>query len=153
MTRIFQKFLRVSLTRKLLLLGISLLMAIVHTGLRLFSFTAMYTFLRRFHRAGRRPVTTQAAEELCWAVNRAGRFWFKDEGCLVQAMVGEMLLLRSGIPAKMVIGMRRLGANTFAHAWVESAGNVVVGAVSGGGMKDFQQFPEFQNIIWEGNEK
>lgn len=48
--------------------------------------------------------------------------------CLTQALVAEALLRRERHPAQLVIGVERPGDSSLrAHAWVESAGGVVIG--------------------------
>jgi len=49
--------------------------------------------------------------------------------CLTQALVTEALLHREHHAARLVIGVERPGAKVIrAHAWVESAGGIVIGA-------------------------
>ena len=85
--------------------------------------------------AGKRtslPTPTSAREaELCrmiWAVDVVGRRLLPRRPCLTQAVIVHRLLLRSGRPAELRIGVRR-GADRQleAHAWVESGGAVVIG--------------------------
>jgi hypothetical protein len=52
--------------------------------------------------------------------------------CLPQALAAEALLLRAGHPARVFLAGSREGRQGFyAHAWVESAGRVVVGGGPG----------------------
>lgn len=149
MKRMIQKALRLPLRRKTLFARVSLHLLLVHAALRLFSFSTVYSFLKRFHHAPTRADHTNAAHaEICWAVNRAGRFWFADHGCLTQALVGETLLIRSGIPARLLIGVRKqAGEGMLAHAWVESSGQIVIGGKTRLNIQEFQNFPEIQQVI------
>jgi hypothetical protein len=47
--------------------------------------------------------------------------------CLVQAIVTSMMLQRRGHRSEVRVGVRRAGAGIQAHAWVECAGEVVIG--------------------------
>ena len=76
--------------------------------------------------------TTSASPEACseigWAVSSAGRVIPGGRSCLPQALTAEFLLRAHGFPARLQIGVGRNEEEKFeAHAWVESAGKVVIG--------------------------
>jgi Transglutaminase-like superfamily len=48
--------------------------------------------------------------------------------CLEQSLALVMLLTAVGIPARLIIGVRRPGNAFAAHAWVESRGCIILGA-------------------------
>lgn len=53
--------------------------------------------------------------------------WRSD--CLIQALAGQAWLARSGMPSRIVLGARSADNGRLdAHAWLECAGIVVVGA-------------------------
>ena len=71
-----------------------------------------------------------SADRLAWAVRAvARRLPTPWRGCLPQAVAVRAMLARRGLPARLVIGVRRTAAAgpLEAHAWVESDGRVVVG--------------------------
>jgi Transglutaminase-like superfamily len=47
--------------------------------------------------------------------------------CLAQGLTAQLLLLRAGLPARLCLGARRR-PEFAAHAWVESGGDIVLGA-------------------------
>jgi len=149
MNRMLQKALRLPFHRKVLFLQVALQLMFIHAGLRLLSFSTVYRFLKRFHRAPLHPDHDPAAgETICWAVNRAGWMLFADHGCLTQALLGETLLIRKGIPARLLIGVHKPSADAMlAHAWVESGGQIVIGGKTRLNLKEFQNFPELNQVI------
>lgn len=66
-------------------------------------------------------------EQIAWAVKTASHYVPKAS-CLPQALVAKMLLARAGQPADLHLGVAKGQDGKFeAHAWVESAGQVVIG--------------------------
>jgi hypothetical protein len=144
MTRVFRKALQLPFPRKVIFTQVAVQLLLIHAGVRLFSFSTIYRFLKRFHRAPNLSHPDPARREtVCWAVNRAGRFLFADRGCLTQALLGETLLIRAGFPAKLCIGVRRQpDGSMLAHAWVDSAGKVAIGGQTRLSLKEFQNLPD-----------
>lgn len=71
--------------------------------------------------------THWSPESIGWAVTTAARY-VPGAKCLAQAIVAETLLLQSGFPAQIHVGVTRPGESRLrAHAWVECDGVVVVG--------------------------
>jgi hypothetical protein len=65
---------------------------------------------------------------VAWAVRAASRRLLGDGSCLAQALTTELFLRRVHIPASLCIGVAKDEAGKLvAHAWVESAGTVVIG--------------------------
>lgn len=64
-----------------------------------------------------------AIEIICAAVDRAVAWLPRAPLCLARSIATTRLLRRSGVPAIMVIGVRRLPAG--GHAWVEVGGRIV----------------------------
>lgn len=62
----------------------------------------------------------------CWAIGVLARRlpWAT---CLIQAAAGHLLLALSGTPSRLAIGVRLEGEKLLAHAWLESAGQTVLG--------------------------
>jgi Transglutaminase-like superfamily len=67
-------------------------------------------------------------ERISWAVRAASRFIPGGSNCLLRALATQALLGRFGIPSNLRIGVRKAGDRGLAaHAWLESAGAVVIG--------------------------
>jgi hypothetical protein len=149
MKRAISRFLDQPLRRKLLFTRVSVMLLAVHLSMRLFPFADVYRFLKRYHRVTHSPaVDRRETEEICWAVTRAGRTWFGDAGCLAQALVGELLLVRRGVPAQLRIGVRRDGAGALlAHAWVEENQQILIGGRASIGPVEFQALPDIQHLV------
>jgi hypothetical protein len=81
----------------------------------------------------------RAPEQVGWAVRNAARL-VPAATCLVQGLSARLLLARSGFEATLRIGVAKAaGGAVEAHAWVESAGRVVVGEV---GVERFTPMPD-----------
>lgn len=82
--------------------------------------------------AARRAVQTSArsalpVERLAWSVSVASQL-VPRATCLTQALAGQALLARHGHPARLHLGVARGDAGQFeAHAWLEAAGQVILG--------------------------
>lgn len=68
---------------------------------------------------------TARSERIAAAVDVAARNSLPRVTCLPRAVVLCRMLRREGIPAVVRIGVRRVGGELAAHAWVESGGGVV----------------------------
>jgi hypothetical protein len=78
------------------------------------------------------PATAVTPERVAWAVARARRA-VPRATCLPQALAAEALLIRSGLPAELRIGVVKTAPGRLeAHAWVESGGHIVVGELREG---------------------
>ena len=71
-------------------------------------------------------------DQITWAMTQAQRV-VPRATCLPQALAAESLLTRGGLPADLQIGvMKTPQGKLLAHAWVESDGRIVVGALPEG---------------------
>ena len=151
-SRIMVRTLRLPFKRKILFVRVSFMLLAVRLSLSVFSFSRVYRFLKRFHPADnptvlRHPDVAEV-DFVCWAVSRAGKLWFGDEGCLPQALVGEMMLLRIGISAQMRVGIRKEeGGALLAHAWVQDEIRTYIGENTSLSRNECQNFPEIQRIV------
>jgi len=84
-------------------------------------------FLMRTHRVSPPRPGRPSSEEICRAVEIAGRF-VPGATCLVKAQAGSAMLNRFGYAAEIKIGVLKQSSNLEAHAWVECDGLVVMGA-------------------------
>lgn len=71
------------------------------------------------------------APRVIWSVRSAARR-IPFSNCLTQALAGRFLLARFGYPSKIRVGVRRDEQAEFqAHAWLEHAGDIVIGGRGG----------------------
>ncbi|MEA2650264.1 MAG: hypothetical protein QOG61_2699 [Candidatus Binataceae bacterium] len=76
----------------------------------------------------RRTVAPPPIDRIAWAVRAAGRFIPGGTNCLVRALATQSLLGQYGYRSELRIGVRKPGDGSLAaHAWLESAGAVVIG--------------------------
>jgi hypothetical protein len=130
--RRLSRFLRLSTAERRLLIEAMLLLGAIRPGLWLLPFETVRRLLARAARmpAGSQEVDLPSAERVVWALAVASRYAPRGGAgtCLTQALAAQTMLARRGHPALLRIGLtkdeeRRLQA----HAWVESAGKVVIG--------------------------
>jgi len=74
--------------------------------------------------AGRRYAGSQSGVvQICYAVDLASIWYWKEVLCLQRSAATACLLKRHGVPAQMVVGAQQIPFK--AHAWVEVDGCVV----------------------------
>jgi hypothetical protein len=107
-----------------------LLLLLIDVAGKLLGFWTMYRLIGRAPIARRRPsdpaVTTQQA---CEAVDAACTRYVRQVYCLQSAAAAVCLMRLHGLPAQLVIGIRRPPFD--AHAWVEIEGQAVMNDRSG----------------------
>jgi hypothetical protein len=114
--------------RKLLFQAGALLGA-VRLGLWILPFSRLRNVLARVA-GSRHPAGGPPAERVAWAVSKAARY-VPGSTCLVQALATKRLLANLGHDAQLHIGVAKDGTDRLeAHAWVESGGKILVGALS-----------------------
>jgi hypothetical protein len=125
-----RKFLRLSVEDRSLLVRSVLLVGAARLALWALPFN---TARRLFARRARRPSAPfPTTERIGWAISVAKRF-IPQGNCLPQALAAESLLIRSGYPVELRIGVAKTDEGRLdAHAWVESAGRLVVGDLTQG---------------------
>ena len=116
-----------------------MLLALVRVGLVLLPYARLRRLLDRYgkrRRPGHAPAGTHPDDVLrkvSWAVGVFSRRAPGPTTCLAQALTAHALLGRLGCPSQLRIGVRERGSTgpgpLRAHAWVESGGVVVVGAL------------------------
>lgn len=80
----------------------------------------------------RRPRTPPPSpERIAWLLDVARRHSPARATCLSDALVLTRLLRAEGLEAVLNLGVARAGGPLRAHAWVESGGQILVGAVDG----------------------
>ncbi len=122
-----RRLLALPVAERRLLVRAVVVVGAVRLGLWVLPFGVLRRLLARAS-AGRGGGTTWSATQTAWAVAVASRHVPRGNTCLVQALAAAFLLVRSGHPARVRIGVSRNdGQRVQAHAWVESEGAVVSG--------------------------
>jgi hypothetical protein len=85
------------------------------------NFAALYNKVRQYPMS--RKSSSFSVEQICYAVDMAGIWYWKEALCLQRSAATACLLKRHGIQAQMVIGAQQMPFK--AHAWVEVDGRVV----------------------------
>ena len=123
-----------------LLIEAAILLGIVQVGLRTIPLRALrrvLTGVKRF-RARSRP----AGSRIAWAVNAAAPL-VPPRSCLSDALAADVMLCRRGYPSTVWFGVKPLKGRTTAldaHAWVESDGSIVAGALDT--LHEYRPFPQ-----------
>ncbi len=86
------------------------------------NFAALYNKVRK-HPVHTKNSFPPAVEQVCYAVDLASIWYWKEARCLQRSAATACLLKQRGIPARMVIGAQQMPFK--AHAWVEVDGRVV----------------------------
>jgi hypothetical protein len=140
------KFISLAPARRSVLVRAFVLVWIVRTGLWVAPFPLVRRSTNRWARPRRRLASnpSQVAEQVdavTEAVSCASRF-VPRATCLTQALATRILLARRGIESVVRYGAARgAGGKFLAHAWVESAGRVVIGGVTS--PNRYAPFPAF----------
>jgi hypothetical protein len=91
--------------------------------MKLGGFRAVHRLVTRWRVRTRREADPATARALAAAVDSAARLYLKRAWCLQRSVVAACLLRSRGIPAELVIGVRKMPF--LAHAWVELDGVVL----------------------------
>ena len=143
-----RKFLRLSREEKTLLLRSVALIVPLRIALWVLPSRAVFRLVARW---SKRPINGESRgrftpEQIAWAVNASGGRLLGDGPCLTQALVLLLLFKRRGYPADLRIGVRQDGDGQIrAHAWVESAGSVVIGQVEN--LSDYKVLPRAESFV------
>jgi hypothetical protein len=86
------------------------------------NFAALYDRVRKYPVAQRRS-STKSTEQICFAVDTACIWYWKEVLCLQRSAATSCFLRQHGVPAEMIIGAQQMPFR--AHAWVEVDGCVV----------------------------
>lgn len=86
------------------------------------NFFALYDKVRNYP-AGKKAEEAGAIERICFAVDMACIWYWKEALCLQRSAATACLLRQYGVPAQLVIGAQQMPFK--AHAWVEVGGRVV----------------------------
>jgi hypothetical protein len=121
------KFLVLPCSEQALLLQAILLELGIALGLRVFPFGLLRKLLKNLTLVARTMVLQSSSpDRVAWAVMTISRHVPGTRNCLVQALAGQVLLESTGYRTSLRFGVRAARALE-AHAWLESAGSVVIG--------------------------
>jgi hypothetical protein len=124
-----RKLLRLSAEDRSLLTSSVLLVGAARLALWVLPFNLVR---RALTRRARRSLVPYPTAKIGWAISVAKEF-IPRGNCLPQALAAESLLLRSGHPVELRIGVVKTAQGLLeAHAWVESGGRLVVGDLAQG---------------------
>ncbi len=129
MMRKLARFLRLPLADQGLLMEAAACLACCRFAVRLVPLTSLRQTLKRLATLIRTipEKSPDAAVRIGSAVHLVSRCLPKAT-CLPQALAGEFLLLRRGLPARLRLGVNeRPGGGIQAHAWLESGERIIVG--------------------------
>ena len=90
--------------------------------LKILGFSRFHAMVRRIPTRPAVRSRPAAAQRIVRSVDRASAFYFKRAWCLQRSAVTVALLRLAGLPARLVIGVRRVPF--YAHAWAELDGRV-----------------------------
>jgi hypothetical protein len=116
-------------------------MAAIRLALNLWSFQRVIGAtdainLRWPRRRSAAPSLPRAAKRIAQAARLCGG----ASTCLSEAIAGRFLMARIGYPAELRIGVRKAEGKFEAHAWLECAGDLVIGNPSPAG-KQYSRMP------------
>jgi hypothetical protein len=132
--RQLRRFLRLSHGERKLLLGAAVLL--VRSRL-LLAFLPV-PVIRRLARDGSPQAVSPSPAQIAWAVEAVGSRLLGPGSCLPRALAAEALLRRHGYPADLCVGVEKRGDRLEAHAWVTSAGTVLVGGGEAGAFQPLE---------------
>jgi hypothetical protein len=137
---LWRKLWRLPFAQQLLLLQIGLLLVFIRLSLALVPFGTLHALLAKL---ANRPHNSQRIDErqtILWATRSLGRCLLGDRPCLAEALIVQTFFRKHGYPAELRIGVRKApSGQLLGHAWVESAGEIVIGGAES--PQEFAVFP------------
>ncbi len=109
------------------------LLLLADVALRILGFKRLLAVSRKISRRREVPpgAPPSSAARLAWLVEVAGRHSHVSATCLEKAIVLSWLLGRRGLATTLRIGVARREGTLAAHAWLEHAGQVILGHPGG----------------------
>ncbi|MBE0698701.1 MAG: lasso peptide biosynthesis B2 protein [Anaerolineaceae bacterium] len=121
------KFFKQSPDNQWFLLKTTTLLLLVKAGLLFMPFQNLYHFLHRLSHPGKAE-NPGNLRRILEAVELSSRNMPFAATCLVRALTGQVLLLRSGYNSELRIGVARGSEGKMeAHAWIVYQGKVIIG--------------------------
>jgi hypothetical protein len=125
----FARFLALRPSDRLLVLQAAIAGPLVRAALGVLGFRRCYLGLEKLARLPRTPALPPAAQDevarAARLVQAAWRHGPLDPHCLTQSLTLWWLLRRRGIDSDIRIGVRKVGEELEAHAWVEWSGTAL----------------------------
>jgi hypothetical protein len=138
------KLLRLDRDDRRLLAEAALLLVAIRLALMFVPFTRVRKSLARISRNRPRSHAVAPARA-AWAVLVASRHVPGTSHCLTRALAGQLMLARSGIPARLRIGLARgEQGRLHGHAWLESDGKILIG---GQEASDYTALSSFEGAL------
>ncbi len=126
----YEKFSSLSAADRLLLIRAVVLLILIRLSLSIFSFRRVQSLVARLMRSHGRARRFPPVDRITWAVRAIGRHSPISFTCLPRALATKILLSRAGHDSTLQVGVTRDDAGRLeAHAWVEAAGEVIVGRI------------------------
>ncbi|CAN5387193.1 hypothetical protein BH23BAC1_BH23BAC1_05740 [soil metagenome] len=125
---LFDRFYGLSLSDKLLLMEVGVLLAFLRFILKFIPLNRIYPLLKK---NPSKPVYNYKDQlnytsRIIWAVEKSGKYLLKKK-CLAQALAVHLLLNKKRIKNELEIGFIRNRNNYSAHAWIKSGDKVLIG--------------------------
>ncbi|MEM7590113.1 MAG: lasso peptide biosynthesis B2 protein [Cyanobacteria bacterium P01_A01_bin.83] len=140
------KLLQLTAKKRQLLIDTYFLLTAIRLGLWLLTFKTLRQRLAKLERVSFLEQDAAELNRVIWAVNLASRYQLGGVKCLARALTTQLLLSRRGYPTELRIGVVKTeNDQLLAHAWVESNGEIVMGAIRN--LAEFKPFP-----AWEGSQ-
>src|SRR5438105_3541857 len=124
-----RKFARLKSAERWLTVQIIALLVLVRVGLWILSFRRVQILLGRLAIRHSGPAKTKLSPRQLTSLVSVGADYVPRASCLTQALVAQTMLRRHGYQPILKIGVTHGGASFEAHAWVECAGEVIIGRV------------------------
>lgn len=145
MPNVVRKFIRLAPGRRVLLVRAVLTLAAARLATWMLPFATGRRLLTRTKATAPTGPIGPTREQIRWAIMHARRV-VPGATCLPQALTAESLLLRSGLPSQLHIGVRKAADDGLeAHAWVESDGRIVIGDLPGG-LATYSRLPALPDV-------
>lgn len=105
---------------------------------RLFATAALWLFLTgallkifpfwNLHRSQSIGQGSHSLNKIIWSIELASRYSPIPQTCLSRALVAQRILRQNGHDARLCIGAKKIEGRFQAHAWIENAGEIVLGS-------------------------
>jgi hypothetical protein len=99
------------------------LLVLVDVALRAGGFHRFYRMMQWWPTLRAGDAAPERVSAICAAIARARIYYFKHAWCLQRSAAAVCFLRLRGVPAELVIGVRKIPF--YAHAWAEVGGTVV----------------------------
>jgi hypothetical protein len=127
------KWTRLPIVEQWLVIKVAMIFVTLRLGMFLVSLRQLQSVLgwlaaiaRKLQQGNRQDDRNQ----ILWVTSRLGANFLTNRSCLTEALTVQLLFWRRGYSADLRIGVsKQQNGKLIAHAWVESEGEVVIGAV------------------------